>query len=206
MGQVVLGQSIQVMEDAVRGQTPAHLRPQHPPQQGHQQARRHPLAHHVPHHQAPTFPFPLAPCGLGSGRDEVVVIATHLESGSTTGREINTLDDRAAVWQQLGLDLRADDQLTIEAFVAAPVLLKNLVLQGHPGEIGHELEVAAIHLTPAIAPPTTEHVQPSPLTIARHDGGGHHLGRTQQATDKGIEHRHNIFPTSRVPERTIGES
>ena len=128
-----------------------------------------------------------------------------MESGSTTGRQINALDHGAAVRQQLGLDLRADAQLTIQAFVAAPVLLENLVLQGHPGEIGHELEVAAIHLAPAVAPPATEDIQASPLAIARHDGGSHHLGRTHQATNQGIQRRHDSFPTCLGRERAIGE-
>ena len=128
-----------------------------------------------------------------------------MESGSTTGRQINALDHGAAVRQQLGLDLGADAELAVQAFVSAPVLLENFVLQGHPGEIGHELEVAAIHLAPAVAPPATEDIQASPLAIARHDGGSHHLGRTHQATDQRVQRRHNGFPTSLGRERAIGE-
>jgi hypothetical protein len=83
------------------------------------------------------------------------------------------------VRQELGLDLGADAELAIEALVAAHVLLEQFVLQRHAGEIGHELEMAAVHLAPAEAAAAAEHVEAAQLAVAGHHRGGDHPGRPQ---------------------------
>ena len=107
------------------------------------------------------------------------------------------------VRQQLGLDLGAGAELAIEAFMAAPFLQQQVIFQGHPGEVGHQLAMAAMHIAPARATGRAEHVKASPLETAGHHRGadqgpltpmlGHHLiqaghqaGLTRRGQQAGV--------------------
>ena len=201
VGQILLGQLVEVMEDAIGGEPREHLSPQHAAQQAHQQAGGHPLAHHIAHHQGPAPLLTAAALELGPGGDEVVVVAPHQVGRPAAGRQLHPLDHRAVVRQQLGLDLGAGAELAIEAFMAAAFLEQRVVFQGNAGEVSHQLAMAPVPITPARAAGWAEHVKASPLATAGHHRGadqgspvpmlGHHLieashqagltGRRQQA-------------------------
>ena len=187
MGQVFLGQLVEIVKDPFRGVAAQHLRPQHAPQQGHQQARGHPLAHHISHHQGPAGLLTALALQLGAGGDEVVVVTTHLEGGPAAGGQLDSVDHGAVIGQQLGLDLRARTELAIEALMAPHGLLQGIIFQGHGAEIGHQLQVASMHLTPGKALAPTKDIKPPPLHAAGHHRGGKHLATAQQAAYPLVE-------------------
>ena len=175
VGQVLLGQLVEVVQDPIGSMAAEGLGPQHAPQQGHQQPGGHPLAHHIPHHQGPAPPLSPAPQLPGPGGDEVVVVAAHLEGRTAAGGQVDPFDHRAVVGHQLGLDLGADTQLTIHPLVAASILLQAGGFQAHTHQVGHQLHMAPVHLTPAEAGAAAEHVEPAAHLAAGHHGGGKQL-------------------------------
>ena len=158
LGQVFLGQLVEVVKDALGGMAAQHLGPQHAAQHGHQQTCRHALAHHIAHHQRPAGLFAAAAQQLGAGGDEVVIVTAHLEGGAAAGGQLNAIDHRTAVRQQLGLDFSTDAELAIEPLMAPHGLEQGLVFQSHGGKVGHQLQVAAMHLAPGKALPIAEDV------------------------------------------------
>ncbi len=170
--QVLLGQLIEVVKNAIRRQTAEHLSAQHAAQHGHQQSCGHTLAHHITHHQGPTPPLTAAAHQVGAGRNEVVVITPHLERGAATGGKLHPFDHRAVIRQQLSLNLSANAELAIHPLVAARLLEHQVVLHRHPGEIRHQLHMAAVHITPGQRTRTAEHIETTALTPPCHQRGG----------------------------------
>ena len=172
LGQVFLGQLVEVVQDPIGRQAAKHLSPQHAAQERHQQASGHPFAHHVAHHQGPA-PLLAAPAQeLGAGGDEVVVVAAHLEGGPAAGRQLHPLDHGTVIRQELGLDFRTGGELPIHAFVAARFLQQLFTFDRHTGEIGHQLHVAAVAIAPVQAAARTHHVEPPAAATASHHRGG----------------------------------
>ena len=154
-----------------------HASAQHAPQHGHQQAGGYPLAHHIPNHQRPTPPLPAKALQLGLGGDEVVVVATHLKGWPAAGGQLHPLNQRTIIRQQLCLDLGTDAELAIQPLMAAQFLGQQLIFQRYGGEIGHQLQMAAVHLTPTEALPGAEHIEAGMAVAA-----GHHRGGLQAAS------------------------
>ena len=132
MGQVLLGQLVEVVQDPIGRVAAQHLGPQHAPQQGHQQASWHALAHHIADHQGP--PGRRGPWArtLGLGGDEVVVVASHLKSSAAAGRHRDPPNQRTTIRQQLGLNLSANAELAIDALMALHGLPQAGAFEGHP--------------------------------------------------------------------------
>ena len=110
------------------------------------------------------------------------------------------------IGKELGLDLGTDAQLAIDALMAAHVLLKEFILQGHAGEVGHQLEMATVHLTPAEATPSAEHIEPAPHAAAGHHRGGDHPGRAEQAMQQGVQQGHHRLITRLGLELAVAEN
>ena len=191
VGQILLGQLVEVMQDPIGGMAAQHLGPQHPPQQGHQQTGRHPLAHHIAHHQGPAASLPGATEQIGPGGDEVVVVAAHLEGRPAARRELHPLNHRASIRQQLGLNFSADAELAIKTFVALHRLQQGVVFQGDTGEIGHQLQMAAVHLTPVQVGAGAKHVEAPPLLAARHHRGADQTAIAQHPPHQMVEVGHH---------------
>jgi hypothetical protein len=123
----------------------------------------------------------------GPGRDEVVVVAPHLEGGTAAGRQLHPLDHRTAVGKQLGLDLGTGAELAIEALMAAAVLLQQLGFNRHPGEVGHQLHMAPVDIAPGQPLGAAEDVEATARPVAGHHGGAEQLHLPQQPAHLQIE-------------------
>ena len=84
----------------------------------------------------------------------------------------------------MGLDLGAGTELAIEALMAAPLLQQQVVFQGHPGEVGHQLAMAAMHIAPLRTAGWAKHIQTAPLATA-----GDHRGAQQGGPAKVASHQ-----------------
>ena len=179
LGQILLSQLVQVVQDSIRWQSAEHLGPKHASQHGHQQASRHTLSHHITHHQGPTPPFPTAAREFRTGRNEVVVITANLKSRSAACRQFDSLNHRAMIRQQLCLDLRADAELTIHPFMTAGLLEQLVVFNRDTDQIRHQLNMTAMDIGPDEVSRRFKHVQtPSRASPCHHRSGKDACPRT----------------------------
>ena len=168
--EVLLGELVEVMKDAIGWQSTENFGAEHPAQHGHQQTSGNTLSHHIAHDQSPATTFPSPTNEFRTRGNEIVVITSNLEGWTASSGKLHTLNHRAMIGQQLGLNFRPNAQLTINPFMATGILQHQIIFDRYPRQIGHQLGMTAMHLGPNQFGRRIKHVQTTATSTANHHG------------------------------------
>ncbi len=188
--EVLLGELVEVMKDAIRWQSTENFGAEHPAQHGHQQTSGNTLSHHIAHDQSPATTFPSTTDEFRTRGNEIVVITTHLKRWTASSGKLHALNHRTMIGQQLSLNLRPNAQLTINPFMTTGVLQHQIIFDRHTRQIGHQLGMSAMHVGPNQIGRRIKHIQPTATSPANHHRCGKQTRLWQTALNQAIQGQH----------------